>query len=180
MRLQKIANTAAPVMSRLQRFDFRRVGPQAIVELLRSVADRETLEADEAALTLIARVAAGGLRDALSLLDQAAAFGDGPVTADRVRDSLGLIDDELLAELLDIVAERRTAEVFPYVARLVESGADLVEFITGVGRRRYIESVFAALCSTDEGRHRAVNLFQELQPRLHPVSFDRLQRVIER
>ncbi len=50
-----------------------------------------------------------------------------------MRESLGLIDDELLAELLDIVADHRTGEVFPYVARLVESGADLVEFVIGVG-----------------------------------------------
>jgi DNA polymerase-3 subunit gamma/tau len=128
---QKIANTAAPVLSRLQRFDFRRLGPHAIAERLRYVAQAEeiTLEADAA--QLIARVASGAMRDALSLLDQALAFGEGPVTAARVRDALGLIDDELYAELLDIVLERRTAEVFPFIARLVEAGADLTEFVNG-------------------------------------------------
>lgn len=130
---QKIQNTAAPVLSRMQRFDFRRIGPHAIGGRLREVAAAESISVDDDALQLMARVAAGGMRDALSLLDQAVAFGEGAVTAVRVRDALGLIDDELYAEVLDIVAERRSAAVFPFVARLVEAGADLTEFAAGLG-----------------------------------------------
>jgi DNA polymerase-3 subunit gamma/tau len=130
---QKIANTAAPVMSRLQRFDFRRMGPHTIIERLQYVAEQEGIEAEHDALVLMARVAHGGMRDALSLLDQAVAFDEGPVTAARVRQALGLIDDEMYAELLDLVAARRREEVFPFVARLVEGGADLAEFVGGAG-----------------------------------------------
>ena len=130
---QKIGNTAAPVLSRVQRFDFRRIGPATIVERLRDVVAQEGVAAEPDALTLIARVAAGGMRDALSLLDQALAFGDGPVTAARVRDALGLLDDELYAELIEALAKHRTDWVFPYVARLVDAGADLAEFMNGVG-----------------------------------------------
>ncbi|MEJ2237214.1 MAG: DNA polymerase III subunit gamma/tau [Gemmatimonadales bacterium] len=86
----KIGNTAAPVMSRVQRFDFRRIGPNAIIERLRFVVDREEIDIEEDALQVIARVAAGGMRDALSLVDQALAFGDSEITARRVRDALGL------------------------------------------------------------------------------------------
>lgn len=130
---QRIANTAAPVLSRMQRFDFRRIGPQAIAERLKFVATQEGIEIEDDAVLLIARVAAGALRDALSLLDQALAFGEGPVTAARVREALGLIDDEIYAEVLDLVTERRSADVFPMVARLVEGGADLAEFLGGLG-----------------------------------------------
>ncbi len=130
---QKIANTAAPVMSRLQRFDFRRMGPHTIIERLQYVARQEGIEAEHDALLIMARVAHGGMRDALSLLDQAVAFGEGPVTAARVRQALGLIDDEMYAELLDLVAARRSEQVFPFVARLVEGGADLAEFVGGAG-----------------------------------------------
>lgn len=130
---QRIANTAAPVLSRLQRFDFRRIGPQAIAERLRFVAAQEGIPIEEAAVTLIARVAAGGLRDALSLLDQAVAFGEGAVTAARVREALGLIDDEVYAQVLELVAQRRSADVFPLVSQLVEAGADLAEFVSGLG-----------------------------------------------
>src|SRR5258705_4785 len=131
---QKIANTAAPILSRLQRFDFRRIGPQAVAARLRFVAEKEKIATDDDAIQLIGRVAAGGMRDGLSLLDQAMVFGDGKVTAAGVRAALGLIDDELYAELLAILAERRTADVFPFVARLAEAGADLVEFGNGAGQ----------------------------------------------
>ena len=130
---QKIANAAAPVMSRLQRFDFRRIGPQAIVDRLRYVVDEEKLRAEDDALLIIARVARGGMRDALSVLDQVLAFGEGEITAERVREAVGLISDEVYAELLDIVAERRTEDVFPFVARAVEAGADLAELAAGAG-----------------------------------------------
>jgi DNA polymerase-3 subunit gamma/tau len=130
---QKIANTAAPVLSRVQRFDFRRIGPQAIAERLRQVVASEGVAAEDDALVLIAHVAAGGMRDGLSLLDQALAFGEGAVTAARVREALGLIADELYAELLDAIAQRRPESVFPFVARLVEAGADLAEFVNGLG-----------------------------------------------
>ena len=128
---QKIAATAAPVMSRLQRFDFRRIGPAAIRDRLRAVLMAEGISADEDALTLIARHADGGMRDALSILDQCLSFGDGAITAARVRETLGLVSDELFAELLDIVASRKPAEVFSLVDRLVDSGADLGEFMNG-------------------------------------------------
>ncbi len=130
---QKITNTAAPVMSRLQRFDFRRIGPQAIIDRLTYVAGEENLQVEADALLLIARAAQGGMRDALSMLDQTLAFGDDEITADRVRSALGLISDELYAELLDIVAGHRTADVFPFVTRVVEAGADLAELVGGVG-----------------------------------------------
>jgi DNA polymerase-3 subunit gamma/tau len=130
---QKITNTAAPVMSRLQRFDFRRVGPHAIAERVKAVLEGEGLEADDDAVEIIARVADGGLRDALSVLDQATAFGEGRLTAARVREVLGLVGDETYAELLELVAEHRAASVFPFVARLVEAGVDLTAFAGGAG-----------------------------------------------
>src|SRR3989441_3892731 len=129
----KIAQTAAPILSRLQRFDFRRIGPHAIVERLQQVCATEKIAADEDALRLIARSADGGMRDALSLLDQVGSFGDGPITAERVREVLGLIADDLYGETLRLVAERDAAAVFPLVDRLVEAGADLGEFVGGAG-----------------------------------------------
>ncbi len=128
---QKIAAAAAPVLSRLQRFDFRRIGPATIRARLRDVLTAEGIAADDDALTLIARHADGGMRDALSMLDQCLSFGEGAVTAARVREVLGVVGDDLYAEVLALVAERRPAAVFPLIDRLLESGADLVEFATG-------------------------------------------------
>ena len=128
---QKIASTAAPVLSRLQRFDFRRIGPTAIRNRLRQVLELEQLGAEEDALAVIARYADGGMRDALSVLDQVLSFGAAPVTAAGVREVLGLISDEQYAEVLRAIAERDTAAVFPLVERLVDAGADLAEFMNG-------------------------------------------------
>ncbi len=130
---QKIAQTAAPILSRLQRFDFRRIGPHAIVARLREVLNAEQLAADDDALHLIAKSADGGMRDGLSLLDQVLSFGGGPVTAARVREVLGLIPDDLYGEMLRLIAERDAPAVFPLVDRLVEAGADLGEFVSGAG-----------------------------------------------
>ena len=128
---QKIAAAAAPVMSRLQRFDFRRIGPTAIRDRLRQVLTAEQIAADDDALTLIAHHADGGMRDALSVLDQCLSFGEGAVTADRVREVLGLVDDELYAEVLQLVVERRPVAVFALVDRLMDAGVDLAEFMGG-------------------------------------------------
>jgi len=130
---QKIAQSAAPILSRLQRFDFRRIGPHAIADRLRHVAAAEGLAADDEALHLIAKSADGGMRDGLSILDQVVSFGEGPVTAGRVREVLGLISDDVYGELLRLVSERDPKAVFPLVVRLVDAGADLGEFVAGAG-----------------------------------------------
>ena len=127
----KIAAAAAPVMSRLQRFDFRRIGSTAIRDRLRQVLTAEHIAADDDALTLIAGHADGGMRDALSVLDQCLSFGEGAVTADRVREVLGLVDDELYAEVLHLVVERLPVGVFALVDRLMDAGVDLAEFMGG-------------------------------------------------
>ncbi|HXL11933.1 MAG TPA: DNA polymerase III subunit gamma/tau [Gemmatimonadales bacterium] len=130
---QKIAQSAAPILSRLQRFDFRRIGPHAITDRLKQVLAAEGLGADDDAVRLIAKSADGGMRDGLSILDQVLSFGAGPVTAQRVRDVLGLIPDEMYGDLLRLVAERDAKAVFPLVERLVDAGADLGEFVAGAG-----------------------------------------------
>ena len=130
---QKIAQTAAPILSRLQRFDFRRIGRHAIAERLRQVVTAEGLAAEDGALHLIAKSADGAMRDGLSILDQVVSFGAGAVTAEDVRTVLGLISDDAYGELLRLVAERDASAVFPLVERLVDAGADLSEFIAGAG-----------------------------------------------
>src|SRR5207247_9724639 len=130
---QKIAQSATPILSRLQRFDFRRIGPRAIVERLKQVLAAEALTADDDALQLIAKSADGGMRDGLSILDQVLSFGAGSVTVERVREVLGLIPDEIYGEALRLVAERDANAVFPLVQRLVDAGADLGGVVSGAG-----------------------------------------------
>ncbi|MGE3527214.1 MAG: hypothetical protein AB7I33_14945, partial [Gemmatimonadales bacterium] len=103
----------------------------AIRTRLREVVDAEGIKADDDALTLIARQADGGMRDALSVLDQCLSFGEAQLTAPGVREILGLVADEIYGEVLDLICDRRPELVFPLVDRLLESGADLAEFMNG-------------------------------------------------
>ncbi len=128
---QKIAQAAAPVLSRLQRFDFKRIGPADVRTRLATVLQEEHVKAEPEALVMLSRAADGSMRDALSLADQALSLGDGTLTAARVREALGLVaEDEYLA-VLDIILERRAGDIFPAVARLVDQGVDLPGFLTG-------------------------------------------------
>ncbi len=129
---QKIQQAAPPILSRCQRFDFRRISVAGIVERLREVLAREGLEAEEEALYLLARRADGGMRDALSLLDQVLALAGGGLTAADVRRVLGLVGEELYLELFRVIAERRHAGVFHFVARLVDDGYDFADFYRGL------------------------------------------------
>src|SRR5688572_17128044 len=129
----KIAQAAAPVMSRLQRFDFKRIGPADIRKRLEFVLATEKIQAEPEALTTISRAADGSMRDALSLTDQVMAMGEGSVTAARVRDALGLVAEDEYIKLLDIIADRRAGDVFPFVSRLADGGIDFGQFISGLG-----------------------------------------------
>ena len=129
----KIAQFAAPVLSRLQRFDFKRIGPADIRERLAQVLAAESIDAEPEALAIIARAADGSMRDALSLADQVLALGEGRMTAARVRDALGLVPEDEYLGVLDLIADRRAGDVFTVVSRLAEAGIDYTVFLAGLG-----------------------------------------------
>ena len=130
---QKIAQSAAPVLSRLQRFDLKRIGTSDIVARLEAVLGEEGLEYSPEALAMLARAADGSMRDALSLTDQVLSLGDGGVTADRVRIALGLVAEDEYLHVIDLIAGRRAGEVFETVRRLADAGVDFGVFLGGLG-----------------------------------------------
>lgn len=131
---QKIAQMAAPILSRLQRFDLKRIGPPEIRTRLAAVLTEERVRFEPEALGMIARAADGGLRDALSLTDQVLSIGEtAEVTSERVQSALGLVPDEEYLALLDMVAERRAGDVFGAVQTLADAGVDFVLVLAGLG-----------------------------------------------
>ncbi len=129
---QKIQQSASPILSRCQRFDFRRIGVGDITKRLQEVLAGEGSDAPEESLRTIARRADGGLRDALSLLDQVLALTGGEISQEAVRRVLGLVEEERYAELMDILRERRHGDVFSFVEGLLDEGYDMVEFHRGL------------------------------------------------
>ena len=130
---QKIERGAAPVMSRCQRFDFRRVSVRDIEGRLETVLEAEGIPAEPGALRAIARRAEGGVRDALSSLDQVLSFrGDAVELADVGR-MLGLVDEDRYLAFFEIAANGDRAGVFAFVQDLLDDGHDPAEFLRGLG-----------------------------------------------
>jgi DNA polymerase-3 subunit gamma/tau len=118
------------IVSRCQRFEFRRVSTASIADHLGKICAEEGFAVDEAALGLIARHAEGGVRDALSVLDQLAATGN--VTADTALRLLGGAPVDVMFEFADALAGHDTATALRTVATLVSEGADLRQFVRQV------------------------------------------------
>ena len=162
---QKIAQTAAPVLSRLQRFDFKRMGLGDIKDRLTHVLDEEHVTSEPDALAMIARAADGSMRDALSLADQVLAMGDGRVDTARVRDALGLVAEDEFIALLDLLADRRAADVFPLVSRLADAGIDFGTFLTGLADILRAQLAVALGGSAPDISERARTALQERRSR---------------
>jgi DNA polymerase-3 subunit gamma/tau len=175
---QKIAQSAAPVLSRLQRFDFKRIGLADIRERLAAVLAREAIGVEPDALPLLARAADGSMRDALSLTDQVLALGEGPVSAERVRASLGLVPEDEQLAILDLVAERRAGDVFPAVARLVDLGIDLGVFLSGFGEMIRAQLAVTLGGAPGELSEKAKAALEERRERLSASDLVRMLQVL--
>src|SRR5258708_7081961 len=114
------------ILSRCQRFDFKLISTVKLTEHLQGVLAKETIAADEEAVRVIARQAAGSVRDGLSLLDQVIAYvGDAKLTRDIVAEVLGVADRRLLVELAGCVLARDAGATLRSLARAVDGGVDL-------------------------------------------------------
>ena len=111
------------IISRCQRFDFRRISEVEIAEHLRQVLAKEKVEYEEAALKVIAKSARGGLRDALSLLDQLASVG-GTLTLERTLSFLGAVDEEVVFSILSALGKNEPEKIFEEFKTLAEKGAN--------------------------------------------------------
>jgi DNA polymerase-3 subunit gamma/tau len=118
----------ATVLSRCQRFDFRRIPAPEIAGHLRHIVEEEGFEAEDEALMAIARSAQGCMRDAVSLLDQMFSFGDKKVTLRQVQQVLGAVGGQLVNEMVDALAEKQIPQGLRLVQQLVTDGASLTEF----------------------------------------------------
>ena len=114
----------ATVLSRCQRFDFRRVPLDAIVGRLRWMTEQEDIRADDDALELIARQATGSMRDAESLLDQLSSYDEGGITAEEVRAALGIGASETVMQLVDAVIAGDVAAGLGVINTAIDEGVD--------------------------------------------------------
>ncbi|MFB5663558.1 DNA polymerase III subunit gamma/tau [Alteribacillus sp. HJP-4] len=117
------------IISRCQRFDFKRITTEDLVARMQYILEQQGLEAEEEALYLIGRAAEGGMRDALSLLDQAISFAEGPVHSDDVLAITGAVSQQFLTETAEALKNRRTTEAVRAADTLIKEGKDPLQFM---------------------------------------------------
>jgi DNA polymerase-3 subunit gamma/tau len=117
------------VRSRCQRFDFRRIPTDRIVEHLQKILEREGGQASPEALAAIARRATGSMRDAISLLDQLLSYGDDVISVERVAGVLGLVDGQMIGQLVQDMADGNAGNGLALINRMVAEGVDLGQLV---------------------------------------------------
>ena len=119
----------ATILSRCQRFSFRRIAQEAIASRLQYVAYQENIDMDDSAARVLARLADGGMRDGLSLLDQVASATTGELTAERVYECLGIAGEQKCGELMMAIADHNTKKALELFNRLYTEGKDLAAML---------------------------------------------------
>ena len=175
---QKILET---ILSRCQRFDFHRIGNEDIEHRLAYVCEQEGFDYDDEALAIVARHAKGGMRDALSTLEQLSVFGNGAVHADDARSLLGEVSDQILGEFVRAIADRDVAELYGLIRAQVEEGNDLLELtrdLVAHVRDVYVACVAGARAELFEGGAEQAEALAAESAAFGEHPADRLARVL--
>ena len=175
---QKILET---ILSRCQRFDFHRIGNEDIEHRLSYVCEQEGFDYDDEALAIVARHAKGGMRDALSTLEQLSVFGNGSVHADDARSLLGEVSDQILGEFSRAIADRDVAELYGLIRVQVEEGNDLLELtrdLVAHVRDVYVACVAGARAELFEGGSEQAEALAAEAAAFGEHPADRLARVL--
>ena len=175
---QKILET---ILSRCQRFDFHRIGNEDIEHRLVYVCEQEGFDYDDEALAIVARHAKGGMRDALSTLEQLSVFGNGSVHADDARSLLGEVSDQILGEFSRAIADRDVAELYGLIRAQVEEGNDLLELtrdLVAHVRDVYVACVAGARAELFEGGSEQAEALAAEAAAFGEHPADRLARVL--
>lgn len=119
----------ATILSRCQRFDFKRLPESLLVQQMEKVLQEEGIQAEQPALVLIAGQAQGGMRDALSLLDQCAGMSGGEITLEKAQQVLGAAGSDQVARMAQCIADRQVKQTLAQLQEIYDNGADLSVFV---------------------------------------------------
>ena len=172
---QKVPET---IHSRCQRFDFRRISNESIVSRLGAVCVAEGVEFEGDALDLIAHHAGGGMRNALTSLEQMIAFGEGKVTLAVAERMLGGVDSNDMANIVRAIGARDAASCFRWIAEFVESGSDLAQFARELAQ--HVRNLYVmSLTDTDVALDVSASERRQLADELPLFGPDRLARMLQ-
>jgi len=147
------------IISRCQRYDFRRIQLDKIKETLKMIADSEKIKIDDKTLTIIAKKADGALRDAESYFDQVVAFSKGKIDAELVNQMLNLIDEEVYFNISDAVIEKNYKIVFETSQQIYQNGWDFIDFLEGL--LEHFRNILSALVTNSTNSIETADIFKE-------------------
>ena len=169
----------ATIQSRCQRYDFKRITVEEIKKRLELVTQEMKIPAEEEALSLIAVQADGGMRDALSILDQCSALSEGSVTAEQVQQILGLVGHEWIWKMTAAIAGRDGQQVLQIIAELMRDGKDLKQILAELSLHLRSVMVYQAAGTVED-----MDLYSEsdkiLQEQEKLFAQERLMQMIQR
>ena len=119
----------ATILSRCQRYDFKRVSVDNIVKNMKDIAAKIPIEIEDSALDLIARNSDGAMRDALSILDQCVSFSEEKISYDYVVSILGIVNNDLMFHIVDDIISGQTADLLNRVQSIIQDGVDIKQFL---------------------------------------------------
>lgn len=122
----------ATILSRCQRFDFRRITVESIMERIINISENNGVKLHKEAARLIARMADGALRDAISILDQCISLGSREITYNDVLTVVGIVNDTFIADMVDKIGEADVPGILTQVERLVVDGKDITQFVSDI------------------------------------------------
>lgn len=130
----EVNKVPATILSRIQRFDFRRINPAQIAERLKYICEQEGIEASPEALAILAEQADGSMRDGLTFFDQVYSFSGNDLSLDAVRDALGIPSQDLYFSLMEAIAAHDQKACFSVVDEFMKGGIEIGRFLEGFSR----------------------------------------------
>lgn len=176
------------IISRCQRFDFRKLTLPEIIKRLEKLSDKEGAKIEKSALELIALNAAGSIRDAESLLDQVLTFSSildkkREIKADDIKDLLGLVEMSLIGKFTDFLVAKKTSDAINFLNELIEKGIDLTEFTRSL--LNYLrQTLVLKIIGVDEVQNPIITgltkeEFQKMQNQVVGFKEDELKKILD-
>lgn len=185
------------ILSRCQKYNFRRINIETIVACLKTICDKEDISIDDDALYFVSEKSNGSMRDAISMLDRCRSYTKDKLTRDNIVDILGIVDDDVFAELLNYVNENKVEMACDIIAKAIDNGKDIDKFtsdfiwyirnvLISQNITKPIESLNITKVSFDKIKKESVKIaketliyyIEELSKALSVMRYDENRRVI--
>ena len=173
------------ILSRCQRFDFRKLTVDEIIDKLEFICKQEDIKIEQSALELIALHSEGALRDAQGFLDQALTFvgeSNKEITAEEIKDLLGLVETNLVSEFFEFICEKKPAEAIEFLNKIIDKGIDAQEFAKAFDNYLRMAIILKVSGPGDIGKELIVGLtkeeFENLENQIAKIEQSEIQRII--